>query len=488
MASRICILARLLDNPNTSDSRYAISQSAITEADKDNNCRRVLVITYYWPPSAGSGVQRWLKTVKYLRAYGYEPVVYTVSNSQFELRDDALLAEIPEGIEVIREPIWEPFDLYNKFMGKGQKATTNVNPLYVGKGQQSSWKSRLAIWVRSNLFVPDTRMFFINPSVAYLVNYLKEHPVEAIVSTGPPHSMHVIALKLKRKLKKRGVNLPWLADFRDPWTQIGFYQELKLSSFARRKHESLEQGVLTEADAVVAVSHAMATDMDTLVKPPYKPLRTLVIHNGYDEADFVFEADPTPDKKFTITYVGMLGYPRNHQVFWQVLQELVQTNKDFAAALQLHFYGKVDPVVQESAQAFGLTPWLDFRAYQPHHQILETQRSSQVLLLMIDRVNNANGILTGKIFEYLALRRPVLCIGPEGGDAQQVLIDTGAGLFSGYDDAAMLKANILALFDAYQSGTPICQSQGYQQYSRKALAGKFAAVLDGLVGVNQSKN
>lgn len=430
-----------------------------------------MVITYYWPPSAGSGVQRWLKTIKYLRTYGWEPVVYTVSNSQFELRDEALLAEIPEGIEVIKRPIWEPFEWYNKFIGAGGKASQNVNPLYAAKnqaGQGASWKAKLAIWVRSNLFVPDTRMFFIAPSVSFLKQYLAQHPVDAIVSTGPPHSMHAIGLGLKQEL-----GLPWLADFRDPWTQIGFYRELQLSTWARLRHEHLERATMAQADAVVAVSHAMAEDMDTII-----PVNTQVIHNGYDEADFAFHTAPIPAQKFIISYVGMLGYPRNHTVFWQGLQQLLEEHPDLAADLELHFYGKADPVVQASATEYGLEAWLKLLPYKPHHEILEVQRSSAALLLMIDNVNNAKGILTGKIFEYLALQRPILCIGPEGGDAEAVLKDTGAGLFSDYHDLDTFKKNVLALYYAHKQGSAGMAATGYEKYSRRSLAGKFAQLLD----------
>lgn len=437
--------------------------------------KRVLIITYYWPPSAGSGVQRWLKTVKYLRQYGYEPVVYTVSNSQFELRDEALLSEVPNGVEVIRQPIWEPFDLYNRFMGAKQKATNNVNPLYAAK-QGKGLKARLAIWVRSNLFIPDTRMFFISPSVKYLTQYLKTNPVEVMVTTGPPHSMHVIGLGVKRALKKQGVNLPWLADFRDPWTQIGFYKELNLSGFARHKHERLEYAVLTESDSVVAVSHAMAEDMDTLA-----PIKTQVVHNGYDEADFQFTGPAQASNSFTISYVGMLGFPRNHQVFWKALADLTATNEAFAKHLRIDFYGKIDPVVQASAEEFGLSNWLSFKPYMPHHEILEVQRSSAVLLLMIDNVNNSKGILTGKIFEYLALQRPILCIGPEGGDAQAVIQETQSGYFSDYHDLETLKQNLMTLFTGWITNTPVTSPSGYEKFSRRVLAGKFASLLNQLI-------
>lgn len=193
--------------------------------------KRVLIITYYWPPSGGSEVQRWLKMSKYLPEYGWQPVVYTAENAEFPVDDPSLEKDVSPEAEVIRRPIVKPYN----FLGLKEK--------------QKGWKGNLSVWVRGNLFIPDARCCWVKPSVKFLTEYLKEHPVDAIISTGPPHSMHLIALKLKEKL-----NIPWIADFRDPWTEIDYYDDLHLTKWADKKHHRLEREVLTKADKVVTVS------------------------------------------------------------------------------------------------------------------------------------------------------------------------------------------------------------------------------------------
>ena len=199
--------------------------------------KRVLIISYYWPPSGGAGVQRWLKFVKYLRSFGWEPVVYTPENPEFPETDLSLAKDIPPGLEVIKQPIWEPYDTYKKLLG--QKKEDKINAAFLSEKKKNSMLENFSVWVRGNFFIPDARKFWIRPSVKFLLNYLETNPVKAVISTGPPHSMHLIAMALAKKIK-----LPWLADFRDPWTNIDFYKDLRLSARADARHKKLEKKVL----------------------------------------------------------------------------------------------------------------------------------------------------------------------------------------------------------------------------------------------------
>lgn len=429
--------------------------------------KRVLIVAYYWPPSGGSGVQRWLKTVKYIRQFGWEPVVVTPLNPQFEQKDFDLEKEIPEGVQVIRVPIWEPFEIYNKLVGK--KNSRVVNPIYQKKGL----KNKLIGWVRANVFIPDSRMFWIKPAAERICTLLKEEHFDAMVTTGPPHSMHVIGLKVKEKIPA----IPWLADFRDPWTQIGFYKELDLSSSADKKHKKLELKVLTQAEAVCAISDSMAEDLKEIHRRSYA-----VVHNGYDEADFNNHENQsfTLDEKFSIFYAGMWGKPRNHIELWQVLGELVKESSAFADRFQLNAIGVIDPVVKESVKEFGLEKHVQFGDYMPHKEVLKLGAKTQLALLLIDNRNNAGGILTGKVFELLAQKRPILCIGPKGGDIERIISEAGAGYFSGFGDSETLKANILDAFSRYQQGDLNASPSGIEKYSRRNLAGKLAGILDSI--------
>ena len=192
--------------------------------------KRVLIITYYWPPSGGSGVQRWLKMSKYLPENGWQPVIYTPEDGEFPIIDTSLEKDVCPEAEVVKRPIVEPYTLYKRFVG--MRAEEKVKVGFTDEsGKQKGWKARLSMWIRGNLFIPDARCWWIRPSVRFLLKYLKDNPVDAIISTGPPHSMHLIALRLKAKL-----GLPWIADFRDPWTDIDFYNELRLTQWADCKH------------------------------------------------------------------------------------------------------------------------------------------------------------------------------------------------------------------------------------------------------------
>ena len=278
---------------------------------QSNNLKKVLIITYYWPPMGGGGVQRWLKMTKYLRDFGWEPVIFTVEGGEGAVEDPGLASQIPPNIETHRVKIWEPFDLYKRFTGKGKEE--KLTPGLVSS-KKSSWSQKISVWIRGNLFIPDARMFWIRPSTKYLTRYLKNHQIDAIVSTGPPHSTHLIALNLKKKFSN-----PWLADIRDPWTNIDFYDKLMLNKWADRKHHKLELQVLQTADQIVTVSDSWADDFKRL-----GGFRPVVITNGFDPQDFEDSGNVDLDEHFTITHAGSLNNDRNPELLWEVLGRLIK--------------------------------------------------------------------------------------------------------------------------------------------------------------------
>jgi glycosyltransferase involved in cell wall biosynthesis len=427
--------------------------------------KKVLVIAYYWPPSAGSGVQRWLKFVKYLRDYGWEPIVYTPLNPDFDLKDNRLLEEIPEGIQILKTPITEPFTWYSKLTG--QKAENQVNPVMKGEGK-ISWKSKLALWIRANVFIPDSRMLWIRPSVRFLHKWLKENKVDAFVTTGPPHSMHVIGLGLKEK-----TGLPWLADFRDPWTSIDFYHELPLEPWADQRHKRLERAVFRKADSVVVVGNQMKVEMDAAGFP-----NSVVVTNGYDPADIDLNSPIEMDKAFSIIHIGMLGKARSHTIFWNGLHQLREEHPDFARDLQVRIYGVADPIVQQQISGFGDISWISFLPYVSHAEVIKIQREARVLLLSVNNVPSAKGIITGKIFEYLAIGRPVLCIGPPDGDAAHIIREAEAGPIVDFEDLDGLKKAVMELYQNWKSGNDLKSPANVGKYSRKALCADIASELN----------
>jgi glycosyltransferase involved in cell wall biosynthesis len=437
----------------------------------NKSLKRVLVITYYWPPAGGAGVQRWLKFVKYFREFGVEPVVYTPTNPELPAVDHSLLKDIPVGTEVIGTEIWEPYSFYKKFTGRRKE--DGIGAGFISENKKPSVKEKLAVWLRGNLFIPDARRFWIRPSISYLTEYLKKNPVDAIISTGPPHSMHLIA----RGIKKRFPEIKWMADFRDPWTNIDFYEDLMVSKAADRKHRKLEAAVLTEADIVVSVGATMNEEFKEIWSSVHQsqqvPDKFKVVTNGYDDAD-VSSVPVALDSKFSIAHIGTLNRSRNPEVLWKVLGDLVQSQPDFARKLEIKLVGKVDVLVRESIERCGLADYVNKIDYLPHDEVMRVQRSSHVLLLLVNRTKNAKGILTGKFFEYMAAGRPVLAIGPNDGDLAVIMNETKCGLISDFDDADNLRSNIMELFN---KANDVSATSNISEYSRRNLTKKIAALL-----------
>jgi len=433
--------------------------------------RKVLIITYYWPPGGGAGVQRWLKFAKYLRNYGWEPVIYTPENGEMPVIDHSLEKDIPPNLTVIKRPIWEPYNSYKRFIG--QKKDEKINTGFLTENKKPKKAEKMAVWIRGNFFIPDARKFWIKPSVNFLSAYLLQHPVDAIISTGPPHSMHLIAMGVKEKL-----HLPWLADFRDPWTNIDFYPELMLTPASDRKHHRLEKEVLEKADAILSIGKTMSQEFaDILGKQSSK---FHVIPNGFDTDDLETSGALVMDKKFTLAHIGTLVRSRNPEVLWNVLSGLVNEIPDFAAQLEIKLVGKVDVLVMQQIEAHGLSRFVNKIDYLPHAEVIRVQQQSQLLLLLVNNTKNAGGILTGKFYEYLSARRPILCIGPEKGEIADTFRETNCGKLSGFEDDEKLRKNILDYFESFKRGTLVSNANATEKYSRKELTRQLALLLDSL--------
>ncbi len=428
--------------------------------------KKVLIITYYWIPSGGAGVQRWVKFAKYLRQYGWEPIIYTPENPEYPSIDHSFEKDIPADITVLKTPIWEPYNVYRNLTGKKNQA---INAGFISENKKQGWKDKLSIWIRGNFLIPDPRRFWIKPSVGFLSDYLKENPVDAIITTGPPHSMHLIGMGLKKNFP----SLPWVADFRDPWTNIDFYKDLNLTWFADKIHHKLEREVLQKADTVLVVSRGMEEEF-----APMKPKKLQVITNGYDESD-VQVGTLALDGRFSISHIGTLNAARNPRIVWKVLSEICAENVDFKKDLQIQLVGKVDFSVLEDIQSYGLQEQLLKIDYLSHSEAIAKQNTSQVLMLLINQSGNAKGILTGKFFEYLAAKRPILAVGPTDGDAAVVLNETGAGVMVDFADEQAAKPAILKYYNQYKKGALSVQSESVERFSRRSLTGELAGLLDG---------
>ncbi|MGY8911234.1 MAG: glycosyltransferase family 4 protein, partial [Flavobacteriales bacterium] len=380
---------------------------------------KVLIITYYWPPAGGSGVQRWLKFAKYLQNFGIEPIIYTVDNANYPKEDESLIDEIPKGITVLKQPIWEPTDALFWKQKKHQK-----------KDISNSTNSGFLSFIRGNFFIPDPKVFWVKPSVKYLENYLKDNKVDLLISTGPPHSMHLIADKIQKK-----TNVKWLADFRDPWSNLYYNKDFKQLNFAINKNKKLETKILKNADCILTVSNSLKAAFVKQAK------RVEVITNGFDSE--VLHSDTTElDEKFTISYIGLLPKQSNPKLFFKVLNKICHENSAFKNDLKLNFIGDISDEVKHEIEKNNLVENTNFMGYVSHQEAIDFQKKSQVLLLLIPNIDNAHGILTGKLFEYLTANRPILAISPPNKDLKEIIYNTNTGDVLDYNDEKKLKETI----------------------------------------------
>lgn len=428
------------------------------------NNKKILIITYYWPPAGGPGVQRWLKFVKYLPEFGWDPTVFIPENPSYPIVDDTLEKDVSENLEIIKTKIWEPYQIA-EFFGKDNKKF-KAGQFDVGKNQ--SLKSRLSIWVRGNFFIPDARVFWVNPSVNYLKKYLKENHFDALVTTGPPHSVHLIGLNLKKEFP----NLKWISDFRDPWTEISYYRHLKLTKFADRKHRNLEQKVFENADFTLATSYS---DAENFKK---KGANAVCITNGFDvENQEPRTENSEPSTQFTLSYIGVLEQLRNPEVLWRVLNDLIKENEDFRKNFQLKFVGRIDDRILDKITSSELNNSVKNLGYLPHSEANLEMQNSDLLLITNFPEDKSKGIIPGKIFEYLATKNQIISFGPKESDVKRILEETHAGKHFSYDDYESLKAFILEKFNDWKSGNLSSNTENIEQFSRKNLTKKLAEIL-----------
>ena len=418
---------------------------------------KVLIITYYWPPAGGSGVQRWLKFVKYLQEFGIEPVVYTVENANYLKQDTSLLNEVPKGIEILKQPIWEPTALL--FWKKSKQQT---------KGISNVSKGGFLSFIRGNFFIPDPKVFWVKPSVSYLQKYLDANDIDVIISTGPPHSVHLIAERLHQKN-----DIKWLADFRDPWSDLYYNKDFKQLAFAKNKNRKLEESVLKNADCIVTVSNSLKQEFAKIAK------KVEVITNGFDD-EFVTAENAILDTKFSISYIGLLPKQSNPKLLFKVLKALCEESLNFKKDLQLNFIGDISEEVKVAIEENKLLQNTNFVGYVSHRKAIEYQNTSQVLLLLIPNVKNNKGILTGKLFEYLKAKRPILAIGPEKGDLAAILQETNSGVIVNFDAEEKLKLEIVALYQKYKEDKLTVNFNNIEKYHRKELTKKLAFILKSL--------
>ncbi|HLA63689.1 MAG TPA: glycosyltransferase [Rhodothermales bacterium] len=430
--------------------------------------RRVLVVAYYFPPAGGPGVQRVLKAVKYLHASGWQPTVLTVADGAFPQHDPSLAADVPPGVEVVRTRALDPFGVYGRLTGKKGTAAVPVGTAAGGGGAAD----RVARWARANLFLPDARVGWVPFATRAALRLHRAERFDAVLTSGPPHSVHLIGRALARK-----TGVPWVADFRDPWTGINFYHELPMTGAARRFDRALEGSVLREAGRLVTVSPTWAAALAD--KAGRSAEDVAVVHNGFDAADFAgLEGVAPPADRFVLAHVGSLYGARNPQALWTALGRLRAAGRLERFTLKL--VGAVDAAARAEAAAHGLDGLLEATGYVPHAEAVRAMRAATALLLLVEGFGLDRGMITGKLYEYLGSGRPVVGLGPADGDAARLLTETGAGRMLARDDADALTAYLDALITDWEQGTPRpgAPPEAAAPYTREAQTALLAQALE----------
>ncbi len=418
-----------------------------------------MVIAYYWPPAGGPGVQRWLKFVKYLPEFGYEPIVYVPENADYPIVDKSMLDDIPENLRILKQPISEPYR-WASFLST--KKTKRISSGIIPKEEKQSALDKLLLWIRGNFFIPDARKSWVRPSVSFLSKIIQQENIQSIITTGPPHSLHLIGLQLKQQFP----NIQWTTDFRDPWTSIGYHKKLKLTKASQQKHKALEHQVLISCDKIVVTSGTTKNEFRALTQKPIK-----VITNGFEP--LVAKAG-TLDEKFTISHIGSLLTDRNPTVLWDVLQDLVHEHKALGEHLNIRLIGVVGEAVLQSLEKYGLADFVTNLGYVGHDEVLQYQHRSQVLLLTEINAEETKGIIPGKLFEYLNAQRPILAIGPMGWEAGQMVEATESGVYFRSNDKNGLKKVLLNWYGAYKNNSLQVAPSGIEKYSRRSLTKSLA--------------
>lgn len=432
--------------------------------------KKILFITYYWPPSGGAGVQRSLKFVTYLPHFGIEPIVLTVDpeRATYPVLDQSLCAEVPSAVSVVRTDSFEPLRILRALTGGKVKIP------YGGFTNQRKEKisQRVLRFLRGNFFLPDARVGWVRHATKAAEKIIAENDIDTIIISSPPHSAQLIGLALKRKFPK----LRWVADLRDPWTDIYYYDEMLHLPFARRIDRRYELQVLETCDAAIIVSE----DIRRLFAEKLNQSSASKFHvlpNGFDSKDFPGAVVPPADF-FRITYVGTIADTYKPEVFFEAIGRLKQ--KYPLVPLQLRMVGSPASVIPRLLEQHGLNKSAEFLPLVEHSTAIRYMRDSSLLLLLIPDTLHAKGILTGKLFEYLGAGIPVVGVGPADGDAARILADTGTGKMFSRDDVDGLFAYLEKAYSGWLENSDLRHGKEVAVYERKAQAKQLSGILNEL--------
>jgi len=433
--------------------------------------KTLLLFAYYWPPASGPGVQRWLKFVKYLPEKNWNIIVVTPQNGSYPNIDESLLLDVPENVRVIKTSTIEPFRLFNILSGKSNQGNSTSVGMGDIKGEKSFIKT-IGAFIRANLFIPDARKGWVRFAEIKGASLIKKHHIDLVITTGPPHSAHLIGQKLKKRF-----NIPWIADFRDPWTTIYYNKFLPKSESSKKKDKNLENRVLEEADYVIVVSDGLKREFIN------RTSNIKVIPNGFDSEDFdqLLKNKALVNEKFTLSYVGNFKVNQNIEYLWKAISELSNSNKDFQSNFNLSFTGNVHEEVLESLIENNILNMVEVFPFVEHSEAIQKMIDADALLFVIPDSEENDKIITGKIFEYLASKTPLLSIGPESGDASSILKECNRSKMIDYSNKEEIKNRLKYLFEQWKYGNKASNSleisDEHIRFSRSNLTQELTKIL-----------
>lgn len=398
--------------------------------------KKVLIITYYWPPASGPGVQRFLKMSRYLPDYGWKPYILTVKNGTYPSYDESLLDDVPAQTRVIRTKTFEPYKVLNALTGK-KKNSFSVG--LIGFDARKSLFKRFSLYLRANFFIPDARRGWKPYAYKAARQIIQKEQIDVVITTGPPHSTHLTGLKLKKN-----AGIPWLADLRDPWVNVYYNKFFPRSKRTQHKDQALETKIVSTADMVTVVSDGLKAEFENRARD------ILTVFNGFDASDMPKHTVSDPVEKFTLSYIGNFKPNQNVEALWTALASLKNERQDFAEDFQLQLTGNIDPNVLESLKNVGLDKNLKIQSFIPHQQATQMMARSSLLLFIVPQSDNNDLIITGKLFEYVATNVPVLSVGPLEGDASKILQTVGRDPMHSYKDVTGFKEQLIRYYEHWK--------------------------------------
>ena len=434
--------------------------------------KKVLIVTYYFPPSGGPGVQRVLKFVKYLPEFGWQPVILTVQDGDYPARDESLLNEIPDHARVYRTKIFEPYRLYRKFTGKAAHAPVDVENI-PQRGGATSLAESVAGFIRSTFFIPDARIGWYPYAVSEGLETIKREKIDAIYSSSPPYTASLIAQKLSR-----AAGLPWIAGFRDPWT--GFLSTPQRWFFPAAIDRYLEASVFKSATVVEAAWRGILKDAIKKI-PDIDCEKLIYLPNGFDGEDYPNVA-PRTDRVFTVTYTGSMYGKRNPATFLQAVERSVAEGSVDPQSIRLKFIGRFGGDVQKMFQTSSLHERIEVVSYLPHSKSVEELLRSDALLLIVDEADHSEEIVPGKVFEYLGAERPIIALAPEGAIAE-LIRETKSGFVAANRDIPAIQTAFVECYRnfLYHSRQFEPDREAIRKYDRREITRNLAVLLDNVM-------